>query len=158
VDAVALGTPFEVQAAWRYERVTTGAAYTHPQTDPQTDTNANVHVLSQFKITAPDVVRTYAGERFIVSPARHDRLGRGPDVRWRAISPHRAPASVKSSSDAPAIAFHATGRSPASVVQRPARCSFCPAARMDAREQAAASMAVWRLAHRSPASSRLGGR
>jgi hypothetical protein len=89
VDAVALGTPFEVQAAWRYERVTTGAAYTHPQTDPQTDTNANVNVLSQFKITAPDVVRTYADERFIVSPARHDRLGRAASASVETAAPRR---------------------------------------------------------------------
>jgi hypothetical protein len=39
-------------------------------------------------------------------PRAHDRDGRGPGIHGRAIGPHRAPASVESSSHAPVIAFH----------------------------------------------------
>jgi hypothetical protein len=40
----------------------------------------------------------------------HARLGRAPGVRRGAIGPQSAPASVESSSDTPAIAFHASRR------------------------------------------------
>ena len=61
-EPVALGTPFVVDAAWEYERVTTGASYTASAND----STANVHVLSEYHITAPDVVRLYRREMFVV--------------------------------------------------------------------------------------------
>ena len=50
--------------------------------------------------------------RLRASPGDRRRLrdGRGPGIRRRAIRPHRAPASVESSSRAATIAFHATER------------------------------------------------
>jgi len=50
-------------------------------------------------------------ERARVLQSARAGVGRGPGVRRRAVGPHRAPASVESSSHALAIAFHARERS-----------------------------------------------
>jgi hypothetical protein len=65
-------------------------------------------------------------------------FGRGPGVRRREIAPHRAPASVESSSQAPAVAFHAT--------RARRRSSPAPAARssLRARKRASPSAGVRR--------------
>ncbi len=61
-EPVALGRPFAVGAEWEYTRFTTGSTYTHKVAE----INTNTHVLSSYNITAPDVVRAYKGEPFIV--------------------------------------------------------------------------------------------
>lgn len=59
-EAVALGRPFSVTADWRYTRVTTGGSYTHAQQD----THQNVHFVSSYEVTAPEVA-------FRDNPDRH---------------------------------------------------------------------------------------
>ncbi|HEY9597373.1 MAG TPA: hypothetical protein V6D33_06855, partial [Cyanophyceae cyanobacterium] len=61
-EPVALGKPFAVGAKWEYTRITTGSSYTYSVSE----VNQNIHVLSKYEITAPDVVRSYKREPFIV--------------------------------------------------------------------------------------------
>jgi hypothetical protein len=61
-EAVELGRPFAVQTKWEYTRITTGESYSYSVSE----TNNNVHVLEHYKIEAPDVVRLYKREPFIV--------------------------------------------------------------------------------------------
>ena len=61
----------------------------------------------------------------------HARSGRMASVRRRAIAAQATPASVESSSDRFAIAFHAAGPLAVSVVARTTRCCFGPAARIE---------------------------
>jgi hypothetical protein len=62
-EPLALGKPFAVDAHWDYTRITTGANYDYSVTE----TNKNVHVLSKYEIQAPDVVRTYKEEPFVIT-------------------------------------------------------------------------------------------
>jgi hypothetical protein len=71
-NAVALGRPFDVDVTWDYERITSGNTYTHNVSE----TNTNVHVLSRYPINAPDVVRAYRGERFVVEGEFFDADGK----------------------------------------------------------------------------------
>ena len=62
-EPVATGRPFSVQAKWDYTRVTdAGTTYTYSVNE----TNQNTHVLSAYKIDAPNVVRAYRKEPFII--------------------------------------------------------------------------------------------
>lgn len=61
-EAVALGKPFAVGAKWQYHRATTAGTLTHGDSD----LTANIHTLSHYEIEAPDVVRTYQREMFLV--------------------------------------------------------------------------------------------
>lgn len=61
-DPIALGRPFKVGAKWEYTRFTTAGTFTFAATDE----TANVHTLSKYEITAPDVIRTYKRDLFIV--------------------------------------------------------------------------------------------
>ncbi len=61
-DPIEFGKPFKVGADWKYTRHTTAANLSHSQTD----NNANVHLLSKYEIKAPDVVKVYKREMFIV--------------------------------------------------------------------------------------------
>jgi hypothetical protein len=61
-EAVELGRPFAVQTKWEYTRITTGKTYSYSVSE----TNNNVHVLERYEIEAPDVVRLYKREPFIV--------------------------------------------------------------------------------------------
>jgi hypothetical protein len=70
-DDIALGRPFAVDTRWTYTRVTSGATYTHSVAE----TNTNTHVLSHYNITAPDVIRTYRRESFIVQGEFFDHEG-----------------------------------------------------------------------------------
>jgi hypothetical protein len=49
-EPVTLGRPFSVSAKWIYTRTTDKTTYSHSQTD----TNQNVHVASNYEITAPE--------------------------------------------------------------------------------------------------------
>lgn len=60
-EPVALGKPFAVGARWEYTRITTGASYSYTVDE----TNTNVHV-STYKIQAPNIVRVYREEPFII--------------------------------------------------------------------------------------------
>ena len=70
-EPVALGKPFAVDAKWEYTRFTTGATYNYSITE----TNHNVHTLSHYQITAPNVVRVYREEPFIVQGEFYDQDG-----------------------------------------------------------------------------------
>lgn len=61
-EPVALGRPFVVAADWRYTRVTTGGSVSHAVSE----TNQNVHVLREYEIDAPDVVRLDRRGLFVV--------------------------------------------------------------------------------------------
>ncbi|HEU5424068.1 MAG TPA: choice-of-anchor X domain-containing protein [Nitrolancea sp.] len=89
VEAVALGRPFKVQADWEYTRVTTGNTYTYSVSE----TNSNEHVISKEEIDAPDVVRLYHPEPWIVRAQFFDADNnplRGADlfVQCFLIGPH----------------------------------------------------------------------
>jgi hypothetical protein len=60
--SITLGRPFAVTADWHYTRITTGNQYTYSVSE----TNTNIHVLSEYDITAPNIVRVYKREPFIV--------------------------------------------------------------------------------------------
>jgi hypothetical protein len=68
-EPVTPGKPFAVGAKWEYTRETTGASYTHSVSE----TNNNIHVLSRYHITHPDVVRAYKKEPFIVKAEFFDQ-------------------------------------------------------------------------------------
>ena len=87
---------------------------------------------------------TVRTERFW-SDARSICWGRAPGVRRRAIGAHRAPASIESSSRAPAIAPHATRHSDVEHDPRPTRCWL--------RLQGAVSVAARSRRHRRHGSS-----
>ncbi len=89
VEAVALGRPFKVQADWTYTRLTTGNTYTYSVSE----TNVNEHVLSRYEIDAPDVVRLYRREPWVVKAQFFDGDGnqlRGNDlfVQCFLVGPH----------------------------------------------------------------------
>lgn len=94
-EPVALGQPFKVGAKWEYKRITTAGTLTFAATDEF----ANVHTLSSYEINAPDVVRTYKREPFLIRARFYDadkKLFRGgqlfvqcflcgPAGQWRSI-------------------------------------------------------------------------
>jgi hypothetical protein len=61
-DPISLGKPFAVGLKWDYTRITTGQSYTYSASDTQ----HNLHTLSHYEINAPNVVRRYKREPFIV--------------------------------------------------------------------------------------------
>lgn len=67
-EAVVPGKPFKVTADWKYQRLTNASIYTFSATE----TNANIHTLSKYVINAPNVVRTYKHEPFIVNAQFYD--------------------------------------------------------------------------------------
>lgn len=67
-EPVKAGTPFAVGLKWLYTRITTGANYTFGATDM----NKNIHVLSHYDIKAPDVMKVYKRERFVVQASFFD--------------------------------------------------------------------------------------
>ncbi|MES2949005.1 MAG: hypothetical protein V4858_10735 [Pseudomonadota bacterium] len=71
-EAVALGKPFTVGAKWEYRRLTTAGTLSYAATEA----NANVHTLSQYQIDAPDVVRTYKQEIWVVKGIFTDADGK----------------------------------------------------------------------------------
>jgi len=66
-EPIAPGRPFKAGLNWKYTRITTDAA-NHQRTYHYSaeDMNENMHVLSRYVINAPDVVRVYRKEPFIV--------------------------------------------------------------------------------------------
>jgi hypothetical protein len=83
-EPVALGKPFAVKADWKYRRITTGASYDYSISE----TNTNIHVASDYKIHAPNVVRLYRREPFIVAAEFFDKDGkqfRGDDLFVQCI-------------------------------------------------------------------------
>ena len=54
-EPVALGRPFAAGLKWEYTRVTTGATYSFAASD----VSNNVHVLSNYKITAPEIIHSF---------------------------------------------------------------------------------------------------
>jgi hypothetical protein len=70
LEPVEFGKPFAIGAKWRYTRVTTAGDLSYAVDEIQN----NIHVLSSYEITAPNVVRTYEREPFVVKG-----VFRGPD-------------------------------------------------------------------------------
>jgi hypothetical protein len=62
-EPIASGKPFAVSINWEYTRTTTGRSYNY---SVARETKTNNHVLSRYQINAPNVVRAYAREPFIV--------------------------------------------------------------------------------------------
>jgi hypothetical protein len=92
-EPVALGRPFTVGAKWDYRRITSMGTLAYSATEA----NANIHTLSHYEIDAPDVVRSYKEEPFIVQARFADGEGKkmtgsslfvqcflcGPSGQWR---------------------------------------------------------------------------
>jgi hypothetical protein len=70
-EPVAPGKPFLVGAKWEYTRITTGKTYTYAVDEK----NNNLHVLSKYVITAPNVVHTYKKEFWTVKGEFYDQDG-----------------------------------------------------------------------------------
>jgi hypothetical protein len=95
IEPIELGKPFKVKGDWKYARTTDVATYTHAQSD----TTANVHLLSRYEINAPDIVRVYKREMFVIEASFFDADNRmfkgdqlfvqcfliGPSGQWRKI-------------------------------------------------------------------------
>jgi hypothetical protein len=62
LETMQLGKPFAIGAKWTYTRETTAGALSYSVDETQN----NVHVLDSYEITAPNVVRSYKREPFIV--------------------------------------------------------------------------------------------
>jgi len=67
-DPVQPGKPFKVGIDWKYVRTTDVAVYKYQDSG----LNANIHTLSKYVINAPDVVRAYKREPFIVKAQFYD--------------------------------------------------------------------------------------
>lgn len=67
-ETIVPGTPFKVGIDWKYIRTTDVSTYTHHDTA----VNANIHTLSKYVVEAPDVVRAYQRELFIVKAKFYD--------------------------------------------------------------------------------------
>ena len=67
-DAIQPGKPFKVGIDWKYMRTTTTSTYEYADSAD----NANIHTLSKYVIDAPDVVRAYKREPFIVKASFYD--------------------------------------------------------------------------------------
>lgn len=78
-DEIIPGTPFNVGIDYKYQRITTAKTYLHEANE----TNANIHLLNNYEINAPDVVRAYKRERFIVKAKffdANDKLFQGSQL------------------------------------------------------------------------------
>lgn len=62
LETMQLGKPFAIGAKWNYTRETTAGALTYAVNETQ----HNVHVIDSYDIIAPNVVRSYKREPFIV--------------------------------------------------------------------------------------------
>jgi len=94
-EPVALGRPFKVGAKWEYKRITTAGTLTFAATE----ITANVHTLSRYEIVAPNVIRSYKRERFVVQGRFYDADSKllvgsqlfvqcflcGPAGQWRSF-------------------------------------------------------------------------
>lgn len=68
-EAVALGRPFVVETDWKYRRQTDSNAYDHAQKDA----HSNVHVVSSYQITAPEIAERHRRDNpWIVKAKFHD--------------------------------------------------------------------------------------
>lgn len=95
LEPLELGKPFKVQGDWKYVRTTDASTYSHSQTD----TTANVHLLSTYEINAKDVVLVYKRERFVIEAKFYDADNKlfkgnqlfvqcflcGPNGQWRKL-------------------------------------------------------------------------
>ncbi len=67
-DDIVPGKPFKVGIDYEYRRQTTSKLYTYAATE----NNANVHLLNKYVIDAPNIVRAYKREPFIVKAQFYD--------------------------------------------------------------------------------------
>jgi uncharacterized membrane protein YgcG len=67
-DAIQPGQPFKVGIDWKYIRTTDVSTYEHHDSMM----TANIHTLSKYVIEAPDVVRAYKREPFIIKAQFYD--------------------------------------------------------------------------------------
>lgn len=67
-DDIVPGKAFKVGIEYQYRRQTTSKVYSYSSTE----TNANIHLLNKYVIDAPDVVRAYKREPFIVKAKFYD--------------------------------------------------------------------------------------
>jgi hypothetical protein len=67
-DDIIPGKPFNTGIEYKYTRITTAKSYTYTASE----TSANVHLLNKYVIDAPDVVRAYKRELFVVKAQFYD--------------------------------------------------------------------------------------
>ena len=70
-EPVALGKPFTADLKWEYTRVTTGQSYTFAANDSK----KNLHTLSRYEIDAPNIVRRYQRQPFVIKGRFFDENG-----------------------------------------------------------------------------------
>jgi hypothetical protein len=78
-DDIVPGKPFKVGIDYKYVRTTDSRTYDYSASE----SNANVHLLDRYVLNAPNVVRPYKKERFIVDAQFYDgtnRLFRGDQL------------------------------------------------------------------------------
>jgi hypothetical protein len=88
-EPIALGRPFAIGTEWTYTRVTTAGTFSHSITE----VNNNLHVLESYDIDAPEVVRSYAKEPFVIraifrGPAGHVFRGAELFVQCLMVGPN----------------------------------------------------------------------
>jgi hypothetical protein len=67
-EPIAMGRPFKAGVDWKYTRITVDPANAqHSYSFSASDMNENVHVLSNYIIKAPDVIRVYQKQPFIIT-------------------------------------------------------------------------------------------
>jgi hypothetical protein len=80
-EPLVLGTPYAVGAKWDYHRITMDAASNQKEYAYSVDeVNSNIHTLSKYVITCPNVVRVYREEPFIIKGeffSGQDKIMRG---------------------------------------------------------------------------------
>ena len=82
--SIVLGTPFPVGVKWDYHRITVDAAAVQKDYPYSVaEVNKNVHVLSKYVITCPNIIREYLREPFIIKGQFYgtkDELKRGGEL------------------------------------------------------------------------------
>ncbi len=73
IDAIEFGKPFKVGIDWKYERLTKDINNVdHSYSYSESTVNTNVHLLSRYDVNAPDVIKVYKKEPFIVTASFYD--------------------------------------------------------------------------------------
>jgi hypothetical protein len=73
LEAIEFGKPFKVGVDWKYERITRDlGGIEKSYLYAESVVNSNVHLLSKYEVSAPDVIRVYKEEPFIVRASFYD--------------------------------------------------------------------------------------
>ncbi|TLY48687.1 MAG: hypothetical protein E6K54_01460 [Gammaproteobacteria bacterium] len=69
IEPIELGKPFKVGAEWKYTRHTNVTTYTYNTSE----VNENIHTISKYEIKAPDILKVYKREEFIIEAMFYDQ-------------------------------------------------------------------------------------